>query len=58
MEIADMHINMDLIGLLKICKDLVDWKARCLQSGTLAEPPKTDIHGLIDFEVLYAFMGR
>jgi hypothetical protein len=57
MEIADMYINRDIIQLLKIHEDLVDWNARCVQSGTLAEPPKTDIPGFIDFEMLYAFMG-
>ena len=58
MEIADMYINMDLIGLIKVRQDLVSWKARCLRSGMFAEPPKTDIPGFIDFEVLYTFMGR
>jgi hypothetical protein len=57
MTIADLFINRDIIELLKIRKDLVDWNARCLQSGTLAKPPKLNIPGYIDFDVLYAFMG-
>jgi hypothetical protein len=57
MTIAYMYINRDIIELLKIRKDLVAWDAGCLQSGTLAKPPKVYIPGFIDFEVLYAFMG-